>query len=108
MDSRVQQAIAFLAVWRAKRTPRGLRSGRVLHDVNMTTREIQQMAHGTQLAEDVHPFTSVKPKWKGIACWKSEGLVVAMKSSNSDGAKGFWFRIAKQRNKDRTPCRNKP
>ena len=37
---------------------------------------------------------SVKHEPMGIVRGKSEEPVVAMKSGNADGAKGFWFRIA--------------
>lgn len=103
-----QQATASLAIRRARKTLRGLRSGRVSHDENAVTREIQWLAYGTQLAEDMHPSASVKTELMGISYWKSEGPVVAMKSGNSDGAKGFWFRIAEQRHRDRTPSRDNP
>ena len=59
------------------------------------------MAHGTQLAEDVHLSASVKPESIGISHWKSEEPVVAMKSGNADGAKRFWFGIVYRCNKDR-------
>lgn len=52
------------------------------------------MAHGTQLAEDVHLSARLITELVGISRWKSEEPVVAMKSGNADGAKRFWFGIA--------------
>ena len=52
------------------------------------------MAHGTQLAEDVHLSASVTTELVGINCWKSEEPVGATKSGNADGAKRFWFGTA--------------
>ena len=88
------------------KAPRGLRSGRASNDGNIVTREIHLLAHGTQLAEDVHSSTSLKAEFVSINRWKSERPIVAMKSGNADGAKRSRFRIVKQGNRNRTPGRS--
>jgi hypothetical protein len=90
-----QQATVFLCVIGEYRKPtRDLRPRRASHDDFTATQEIRQSTFRSRNVLSDKP----NQRGRGKGCRKSEPSIVAMKSGNADGAKGWRFEAVSEGN----------